>query len=125
MQGEYVGVGCAAHSHRNFRRSWNVFNMGRYISAVKDGLDPVAGSEDIAGEVRASEALELLLRTSPGIPTETLGDRNQIDFLYTDSNGMATLTLDGRLLANQVALRLDPSKVKPDRIGHLQRQAPR
>ncbi len=124
MQGEYVGLGCAAHSHLGSRRSWNVFNMGRYISFVRDGKDPVAGHEDITGELEISEALELLLRTSLGVPTESLADTEQIELLYADSNGIATLTLEGRLLANQVAMRLDPSKADPACITHLQRQAP-
>ncbi len=125
MQGEYIGLGCAAHSHRGSRRSWNAFNMGRYISSVRDGLDPVAGHEDVTGELEINEALELLLRTSLGVPTESLADTEQIELLYTDSNGIAMLTLEGRLLANQVAIRLDPSKVELGRIAQLQRQVPR
>ena len=84
----------------------------------------VAGHEDITGELEISEALELLLRTSLGVPTESLAETEQIELLYTDSNGIATLTIEGRLLANQVAMRLDPSKADPVRIAHLQRQAP-
>ena len=99
--------------------------MGRYISSVRDGLDPVAGHEDVTGELEINEALELLLRTSLGVPTESLADTEQIELLYTDSNGIAMLTLEGRLLANQVAIRLDTSKVELGRIAQLQRQAPR
>ena len=43
-QGEYAGIGCAAHGHdRTGRRWWNVRTPERYIERVEAGDDPEAG----------------------------------------------------------------------------------
>lgn len=124
MQGEYVGVGCAAHSHIRFNRFWNIFNLGRYISAVEDGRDPTAGAEETTEEQRVVEALELLVRTRIGVPSEAVYDKSSIRELIHDSDGLITLTKKGRLLANQVILRMNPSSVDSDVVLQLQRTAP-
>ena len=66
------------------------------------------------------EALELLLRTCVGVPTQAIRGFEEIEPLCFDSGGTTTLTLEGRLLANQVALRLDPSLVGPDELEKYQ-----
>lgn len=124
MQGEYLGVGCSAHSHLDSRRSWNIFNLSRYLSVVSKGGDPVAGSEELKAEEKRLEALELLLRTSVGVPTRAIRGFEEIEPLCSDSGGTTTLTLKGRLLANQVALRLDPSLVGTDELEQYQRSEP-
>ncbi len=42
-QGDYRGIGSAAHSHRAGRRWWNVRTPDRYVAAVDAGREPVAG----------------------------------------------------------------------------------
>ncbi len=125
MQGEYAGLGCSAHSHMESRRSWNVFNLNRYISAVNENSSAVAGSEEVAGLNRIGEALELLVRTSVGVPTHAISDFDEIGFLCSDSDGITTLSLEGRLLANQVAIRLDPARVTSEQLSGLQKRRPR
>src|SRR5262249_48962155 len=61
--GEYLGIGCAAHGHRDGRRSWTVRTPERYIDALRDGRSPEAGGEALPPEARAEEALGLALRT--------------------------------------------------------------
>ncbi len=124
MQGDYVGLGCSAHSHMNSKRSWNIFNLDRYISAATHAGNPVAGEEEVAGKNRISEALELLVRTSTGVPTQAIGELEEIAFLCSESNGITTLNLEGRLLANQVAVRLDPARVTPEQVASLQKGSP-
>ncbi len=124
MQGEYIGAGCSAHSHLDSKRSWNIFNLSRYLSAVSGGGDPVAGSEEIRPQEKRLEALELLLRTCVGVPTRAIRGFEEIEPLCFDSGGTTTLTLKGRLLANQVALRLDPSLVGTDELEKYQRLDP-
>ena len=46
-EGEYLGVGCAAHGHRDGRRAWNVHTPERYIAAIESGRSPIAGHEDL------------------------------------------------------------------------------
>ena len=59
-QGDYVGIGSAAHSHRAGTRWWNVRTPDRYIDAVEAGRSPEAGREELtrrAAGVRGAVAL--------------------------------------------------------------------
>jgi oxygen-independent coproporphyrinogen-3 oxidase len=110
-QGDYVGIGCAAHSHVRGRRWWNVRTPERYISLVGSGASVEAGSETLFGVAREREANELSLRTSAGVPASVVPDEvvdaGLVD--VTSAPGRAVLTVPGRLLANEVAIRLrDP-----------------
>jgi putative oxygen-independent coproporphyrinogen III oxidase len=106
-QGEYLGVGCAAHSHRDGRRWWNVRTPERYIDAIEDEESPEAGGERLDDEGRALEGLQLALRTAEGVPADAVpADDDLNDLLASDDGGRVVLTLKGRLLANEVALRL-------------------
>ena len=105
-QGEYLGVGCAAHSHRGSRRWWNVRTPERYIDAVASNRSPEAGDERLDPDARVLEALQLSLRTRAGVPADALPDDPELSSFIDVDDGTATLTIDGRLLANEVALRL-------------------
>lgn len=106
--GEYTAIGCAAHGHRNGRRSWNVRSPERYIDAIEAGVDPTAGDEVLDRDARRREARQLSLRTDRGIPVEALapGDRSELAALLEASGDRLVLSRSGRLLANEVALRL-------------------
>ena len=58
-QGDYLGIGSAAHSHRDGERWWNVRTPERYIDAVEAGRSPEAGREVLTAGQRAFEALPL------------------------------------------------------------------
>ncbi len=107
-QGAYRGIGCAAHSHLDGRRWWNLRTPDRYIGAVGAGASVVASEEYLDLEDRRIEALQLSLRTAAGVPSEALsdGDRGRLDGLVVEGNGRTTLTPRGRLLANEVAVSL-------------------
>src|SRR5438067_154901 len=62
-QGDYRGIGCAAHSHHDGRRWWNVRTPERYIALIEARSSPVAGEERLDVPARSHEALELALRT--------------------------------------------------------------
>lgn len=104
-QGEYVGLGCAAHSHRAGRRSWTVRTPERYIGLVEAGRSTEAGSETLDPDQQRIEALQLGLRTRSGVPAEAL-DHRDLDGLVRKIDGRVVLTRAGRLLANEVSLRL-------------------
>jgi len=106
--GEYQAVGCAGHSHRGRRRFWNVRTPERYIDAIRDGRSPVAAGEELASDHRRIEALQLAVRTRAGVPETALSldALDDLDGLVETRNGRAVLTVQGRLLANEVALRL-------------------
>jgi oxygen-independent coproporphyrinogen-3 oxidase len=104
-QGDYRGIGCAAHSHAGGRRWWNVRTPERYVSAVVSGASPVAVSEALSAEERRVEGLQLQLRTRDGVPAEAL-DADGLDGLLEPVGVRVRLTAAGRLLANEVAVRL-------------------
>jgi putative oxygen-independent coproporphyrinogen III oxidase len=103
--GDYQAVGCAGHSHRNERRFWNVRTPERYIDLVEAGRSPVAAGERLRGGRRRLEGLQLALRTRTGVPTGVL-PLDELGGLIEARGGRAVLTVEGRLLANEVALRL-------------------
>lgn len=114
-QGEYVGVGCAAHSHLNGVRSWNVRTPERYVAALERGEDPTGGSEELDELTAAFEGRMLALRTPRGVPVDAFEDPASLDGLIEVSDGRAVLTVRGRLLANQVATRLRKEVATSDR----------
>ena len=107
-QGEYFGFGCAAHAHVGGRRWWNLRTPDRYIAAVRAGEPVEAASELLDGDARRIEALQLALRTSGGVPVSALSDRDRDELgpLLIERDGRLHLSLEGRLLANEVAVRL-------------------
>ena len=116
-QGEYLGIGCAAHSHLDGRRFWNVRTPERYIAALSSNRTPVAGEERLDDEERLFECLELAVRTREGVDATALPDHEMLAGLVTRDADRAVLTLRGRLLANEVACRLAaPAR---DNAAHL------
>ena len=107
MQGNYQGFGCAAHSHQDGRRWWNVRTPDRYISCVENGESVEASFELLDSDTRAREALELSLRTTRGVPRDAL-DEDELEGIVEVRADRLVLTRQGRLLANDVSLRLKP-----------------
>ena len=105
-QGDYRGIGAAAHSHRSGRRSWNIRTPERYIAAVAAGRPPTAGEETLSDSQRLFESLALAVRTSTGIPASAVPDDPELAPLIVRRHGRAVLTVSGRLLANAVTTRL-------------------
>ena len=106
-QGDYRGVGCAAHSHEAGRRWWNVRTPERYIGLIEAGESPVAAEEHLDPAAQRIERLQLSLRTRAGVPADALPDADgALSALVARHDGRAVLTPQGRLLANEVAVRL-------------------
>lgn len=104
-QGEYVGIGCAAHGHTRGRRWWNVRTPDRYIRLVAEGRPTEAGAEVLAPLARAEEAVALALRTRTGAVVG--GDAGLCaDGLAERREGRLVLTQRGRLLASDATARL-------------------
>jgi oxygen-independent coproporphyrinogen-3 oxidase len=105
-QGDYRGVGCSAHSHERGRRWWNVRTPERYLDLVGAGHPPVGGEEVLDAAAQELERRQLALRTRDGVDAASLPEA--LDGLVTRFGGRAVLTVRGRLLANEVATRLQP-----------------
>jgi oxygen-independent coproporphyrinogen-3 oxidase len=107
-QGNYRGFGCAAHSHLDGRRWWNVRTPDRYIEMVASNESVEASAEELDPPRQRIEGLQLSLRTREGVPRSSLSeaDIDLLDSLIVVSEDTITLTTEGRLLANEVAVRL-------------------
>ena len=108
-QGDYRGIGSAAHSHDDGRRWWNVRTPDRYVAAIESRRSPLAGEELVAGERRVLEGLMLVLRTPEGVPDWALPHDEALEGLFVREGGRAVLTVRGRLLANAVTTFLRPA----------------
>lgn len=115
-QGEYRGIGCAAHSHSlgpdgGARRWWNLRTPERYLAAVFSGAGAEAAGEDLDAATCRREALALGLRTAAGVPAGTVGSAQGLAEvlaagLVEVAADRVVLTRRGRLLANEVTIRL-------------------
>ncbi|CAB4575939.1 unannotated protein [freshwater metagenome] len=108
LQCDYLGFGSAAHSHRAGRRWWNVRTPERYIAAVDEGRSTEASGETLDADTRRIEGLQLALRMREGVAVDAFDpdDLVELDGLVVVRDGRAVLTRHGRLLANEVSLRV-------------------
>jgi oxygen-independent coproporphyrinogen-3 oxidase len=104
-QADYAGFGCAAHSHESGRRWWNVRTPDRYIELIAAGGSPESAAETLDDETRRIEGLQLALRTREGVPRGVLPEAELEEFVEVRGERVV-LTRRGRLLANEVSLRL-------------------
>jgi len=107
--GEYLAIGCAAHGHVGGRRYWNHRTPERYLAAIEGGRSPESGSEELDADGRRIEHLQLAIRTRDGISAADVPDGfvGQLDGLVAQEGDRVVLTTEGRLLANEVAIRLE------------------
>jgi putative oxygen-independent coproporphyrinogen III oxidase len=107
-QGDYRGFGCAAHSHVGGRRWWNVRTPERYVDAVERMMSVEAAGETLDAQARRLEALHLALRTRDGVPLGafTSESATELEGLLERVGDRWVLTRTGRLLANEVSLRV-------------------
>ena len=108
QQGDYAGFGSAAHSHRAGRRWWNVRTPERYIDAVGSGRSTESSGETLDDDTRRLEGLQLALRMRDGVPADSFAsdDLTAVAPLVVVEDGRVRLTRGGRLMANEVAIRL-------------------
>ncbi|MET0910457.1 MAG: radical SAM family heme chaperone HemW [Ilumatobacteraceae bacterium] len=110
-QDDYRGFGCAAHSHEHGRRWWNVRTPDRYIELIDSGRTAESSAEVLDDEARRVEGLQLMLRTRDGVATDSF-DADTLDLLepmlvaHPDDPQRVVLTRAGRLMANEVSVRL-------------------
>ena len=108
FQGNYAGFGSAAHAHHDGRRSWNVRTPDRFIELIESSQSAESSSEILDVDAQRIEGLQLALRMREGVPVDSFSasDLELMSELVRVNNGQVTLTRAGRLMANEVALRL-------------------
>lgn len=110
-QHDYLGFGCAAHSHVAGRRWWNLRTPERYLAAVTAGEPTEASGETLDATTRRVEGLQLALRTAGGVPADAFADDDLAELAGDDGlleihGERVVLTRRGRLLANEVSIRV-------------------
>ena len=106
------GAGPGAHPHLNGKRFWNVKHPNLYKERVLANQSPVADSEVLEELQIESERLMLSLRLPSGLDKQSLNELQLAELSsYVESGhldqanwnqGRATLTLDGRLIADRI-----------------------
>jgi oxygen-independent coproporphyrinogen-3 oxidase len=119
----YLGMGAGAHSYFGERRFSHERNPATYIKRVKQGQLPVGESEAVGHLQAMSETAFLALRTAMGLHLPTFEERFGVSFahfvgerldavtkagLIVCADGWLRLSKRGRLLGNEVFLRLLP-----------------
>lgn len=110
------GAGPGAHSHLDGKRFWNVKHPNLYKERIQNKQSAVADSEVLKKDQIESERLMLLLRLPSGIEKQTL-NQNQLSELseFVESGhldranwnqGRASLTLNGRLIADRILRKI-------------------
>jgi len=106
------GAGPGAHSHINGKRFWNVKHPNLYKQKIQANETVVLDSEVLEGSQIESERLMLSIRLPQGVAMDTLNNQQILELTdYLNSGhldqenwnlGRATLTLDGRLIADRI-----------------------
>jgi coproporphyrinogen III oxidase-like Fe-S oxidoreductase len=75
---------------------------------IANGEEPVSSSEQLDDETRALEALQLLIRMREGVSRNCFSadDLDELAPFLVQTGDRVTLTRAGRLMANEVSLRL-------------------
>lgn len=106
---DYLGIGPSAVSTVGLRRWQNVADYRAYIERLLTGESPAASTEDLTAQIKRTERIALLLRTSEGVPAHVLKpfapQTTELVALglLRESNGNLVLTRKGRQLADSVA----------------------
>ena len=123
-RGEYLGLGVAAHSFVDGRRTANSDNLDAYLRNLMSGELPPTEVEVIDNIIALSESIFLGLRLKEGISMGDIWRQFGIDLrgrfaaeiaelsglgLVEVSGDQLRLTSKGRLLGNEVFLRFLPS----------------
>jgi putative oxygen-independent coproporphyrinogen III oxidase len=124
LQGDYVGVGPGASSHRAGVRAQNLKTIDAWARSALAGVSPVASAETLTPRQRIGEALWLGIRRSDGIGLAAIErrigypvrpmfgavfDEQQHRGWITLEDGQLALTDAGLLVADAVGIAyLDP-----------------
>jgi len=106
------GAGPGAHSHINGKRFWNVKHPNLYKQKIQANETVILDSEVLKGSQIESERLMLSIRLPQGLEKNSLNNQQILELTdYVNSGhldqenwnlGRATLTLDGRLIADRI-----------------------
>ena len=119
--GAWEAVGPGAHAYDGIAsRRWNAASLELYLQALEARRLPVGGFSVSAESVAAAESVVLRLRTAVGVDVKELGDvaewaaHNAL--IEPTAGDRVRLTRRGRLLSNELFVRLMPAPKELDAI---------
>ena len=112
----YIGIGAAAHSYSNGKRSWNIADTKAYIAAIQENRLPCE-EEIIDADTHYNDMIMTALRTCEGIDLSTLSAEYrtylmhlakplQQQGLLKEENGWLHLTRNGIYVSDSVMSEL-------------------
>ena len=114
----WEAAGPGAHAFDGDRtRRWNGARLDAYLAALNERRLPPGGEETVDPPTAAAERAILALRTAGGLAAEQAAQpqfRSAVDWgranglLETTTTGSVRATLDGRLMSNELFVRLLP-----------------
>lgn len=118
LQGDYVGVGPGASSHRAGVRGTNLKAVEAWADAVDAGLPATASAETLHPMQRAAEALWLGIRRTDGVDLERVAERLAVSVESAFGEVMTRQERAGWVQRAGTRLRLTPAGLLlADRVG--------
>ena len=112
---DWWGIGPGAHSHVGGVRWWNVKHPRAYAARLNSGASPAYQREVLDESTRRSERIMLEIRTRQGLHLDDFPEASDIVSQWAErgvidtamlERGALSLTREGRLLADGLALEL-------------------
>jgi len=104
--GEWLGIGCGAHSTRDGARWKNVSATEDYIDRVSRGQDPAVDVRTLSADERLGDALFTGLRLSDGLDLEAVRHRYGVDVWARYGDELRPFVDEGCLKREGSRLRL-------------------
>jgi oxygen-independent coproporphyrinogen-3 oxidase len=104
--GEWIGLGCGAHSTRGGARWKNVPALGDYVHRVSHGQSPAADLRVLSPAERLGDALFTGLRLSAGVDLDVLGGRYDVNIWDRFGSDLESFLTAGLLVHEGSRLRL-------------------
>jgi len=106
MDGEWLGLGCGAHSTRNGARWKNLSATEDYIAVVGTGADVATDRRSLTAEEQLEEGLFTGLRLNAGLNLHAVKDRYAVDVWARYGRELQPFVDQGVLLYDGRSLRL-------------------
>jgi putative oxygen-independent coproporphyrinogen III oxidase len=104
--GEWLGLGCGAHTTRAARRARNIAGTDEYIRRIETGTSPIAEERCRDGDEQLEDALFTGLRLAGGLDLSALRRRYGVNIWERYGDALAPHVAAGRLVLADDRLRL-------------------
>jgi oxygen-independent coproporphyrinogen-3 oxidase len=105
--GDYLGLGCGAHGHKNGHRYWNERDAKIYINRLENEGTARAGEEWLTPLERATELVALGLRCREGFSVEEVSKTGAFDARSAMNGALTSFVSSG-------TLREENGRILPD-----------